>query len=173
MTFICNQGPTIPLSDEQAKAISDDINNPMNYCCYGSASNGPTHCECWVAEYSDDRQKPKGGDMQLRVTQCQDCAYRHDSAEWNDPVERAKLIAHALGDGVFSCHQGTPYVVRWRHPEGMVIEAERDAAGNINTYEPLIIGSTPFKANGEPADLCAGYATRRLQYMGKDQECSA
>lgn len=173
MTFICHQGPTVPLTDEQVKAITDDIENPLNYCCYGTANNGPSYCECWVAEFSEDRRKPNGGDMQLRTTQCDDCAYRHDSAEWNDPVKREELMAHVRGDGAFTCHQGIPYVVRWRHPDGMVIEAERDAVGNINTYEPLTVGSTAFKGNGEPADICYGYAQRRLKEMWHETDQAA
>jgi hypothetical protein len=160
MTYICH-GPTIPLTDEQIKAITDDPDNPMNWCCYGAAANGPSGCTCWKPEYSQRRRKPiPPAEMKVRAKQCEDCAYRHDSAEWNDDYDRDHLENLANGAGLFVCHQGIAYIVRWRHPEGMVIEQPLDDVGHVAAYKPLYIGEVPFKASGRPADLCAGYAAR-------------
>ena len=167
--FIC-QTLRAPLTDEQIAAIEADGENGMNYCCYDAASRGPGGCSCWIPEYSTRRRKPLGGTVVERDKPCADCAYSHGSAEQQSAFDSENLshIA-ASGDGVFFCHQGIAYVVRWRHPLGMVVEAELDAAGAVNTYEPRYataalngnLTSVPAKANGKPADICAGYAARR------------
>lgn len=154
-------GHAAPISDKLADEIYADDENGMNWCCAGAAMNGPRGCMCWEPEYSVRRRKPNGeADMKIRTTQCDDCAYRHDSAEWQDEYDREKLESHVHGDGEFACHQGMPYIVRWRHPSGMVVEQPLDEKGVVAAYAPRWIGATPFKASGRPADVCAGYATR-------------
>ena len=151
------------LTDEQIKAITDDPENEMNWCCAGVGYYGPERCTCWKPEYSIRRRKPNGDtDMKIRTKQCVDCAFRHDSAEWQDDWEREHLQDLANGGGAFACHQGMPYVVQWRHPSGMIVEQPLDGVGSVASYQPRWIGEVPFKASGKPADLCAGYVARVL-----------
>lgn len=166
VSFICGSSITVPLSDEQVAAIQADPENPMNWCCYGAAVNeSPRYCTCWEPTYSEPRAEPVEGVLQtIAPAQCVDCAYRHDSAEWLDDDERENLVSLARGRGVFTCHQGMAYIVSWRHPTtGMVVEAPPDAVGSVNTWAPLYRDAeTPCKADGTPADLCHGWAARRL-----------
>ncbi len=153
---------TIPLTTEQVEAIEADSENPMNWCCAGSAMWGPDRCTCWVPIFSKvQRELDTSVQPGVRESQCEDCAYRHDSAEQND--ERASDLERitASDESPFWCHQGMRYEVGWRHPSGMYVEAPRDEVGAIASWAPPRRDGVPFKANGLPADKCAGWAARR------------
>ena len=161
LPFVCGQR-TIPLTPEQLDAIEADPENEMNWCCAGAAMNGPDRCTCWVPVYSKvQRELSPEVEPGVRPEQCEDCAYRHDSAEMQD--ERAENLS-AITDSdehPFWCHQGMRYEVGWRHPLGMYVEAPRDDVGAIASWAPPRRNGVPFKASGLPADKCAGWAARR------------
>jgi hypothetical protein len=128
-------------------------------CCEGSAYNGPHRCTCWKPIYDLKQRKPKPGTAQVRERACVDCAYRPDSPE------RAGADGYACNDGeledivqtgeVFYCHQGIRKPIKLRHPCGVVID------GHPASYDPPIVDRVPYRADGTPANICAGWAARR------------
>lgn len=141
-----------------------DVGNGDIPCCMGSAALGPANCTCWVAEY-DLQQKDIEvlGPPGLRSAACEDCAYRGGSPE-------RQGADHVMGDGrhlqalvelnrPFFCHQGIRRPVRYRHPSGAVHTPDHLEAA----YRPPIHHGIPYKADGQPADLCAGWASARLR----------
>lgn len=154
-------GPTLVLTDEQE---AEFLNDPeMMACCYGAAVYGPSRCTCWEPVYSEERHAPTGGVMAGREEQCVDCAFRHDSAEFQDAEGREFLESIVATGEPFICHQGMAYTVEWRHPSGRVLPMTVDEVGSIHTWEPLYREGVPAKADGSPADLCAGWLARRLR----------
>ena len=150
-----------PLTNEQIEAIEADDENPMHWCCAGAAMRGVHACTCWEPEYSTRRRKPiEGIEAKPRPSPCDDCAYRPDSAERQNERGSEFLDDLTRGQGTFWCHHGMAYIVRWRHPSGMVVEAPRDEVGAIDTWAPRIVENVPYKASGRPADQCAGWAAR-------------
>jgi hypothetical protein len=129
-------------------------------CCMGAAFYGPERCTCWKPIY-DRRQRRvlRSGPPVVRPKACGDCAFRPDSPERagasgyqnNDPDELA-AIAH--GERPFFCHQGIRHALKLRHPNGV------EVAAHAANYDPPIVGQVPYKANGLPADICAGWAAR-------------
>lgn len=61
----------------------------------------------------------------------------------------------------FWCHQGMRRPLYWEHPAGVRI------TGSPADYDPPIEDLVPFKADGTPADLCAGWAARSRALIGK------
>lgn len=62
---------------------------------------------------------------------------------------------------MFVCHQGIRRAVKWQHPSGAIV------SGHEGNYCPPIIDGVPFKADGTPADICAGWAALRLKRIGR------
>jgi hypothetical protein len=87
-----------------------------------------------------------------REKACSDCAYRPDSPERAQGDDLERLVES--GD-VFWCHQGIRCVIEYRHPDGRVHipEFRRD-------YRPPLQDARPYKADGTPADICAGWWAR-------------
>lgn len=154
--------------------LPDDIPDTGGSCCQGSAIMGPTHCTCWTEEWTLDQQ-PIGRDVpmpvmiEVRPDQCDDCAYRADSKERaGDPNQRCsdpgELDHIARGDVPFWCHDGLRRLVALVHPSGARYDVTSDH------YDPPIIAGSdigsphpgvPFKADGSPAFICAGWDVRR------------
>ena len=95
------------------------------------------------------------------MSRCGDCAFRDGSPERsnekgydhnsNDLID--EMVAQP---GVtFFCHQGMRRVVLLRHPSGVEIPA------HPASYRPAIEGRLSFKADGAPADICAGFTQAR------------
>jgi hypothetical protein len=145
-----------------ADEIEADPDNPMNWCCAGAAMWGPSRCTCWVPIFSKvQRELDASIEPGTRSEQCADCAYRQDSAEQQDyRADQLRTITHS-DEAPFWCHQGMRYEVGYRHPSGMYVEAQRDEVGSIASWAPPLRNGVPFKANGTPADRCAGWAARR------------
>jgi hypothetical protein len=98
--------------------------------------------------------------MRIREKMCADCAFRPDSPE-RQGDERYQHsgeegIEEVLGD-TFVCHQGLRRRVREVHPSGAVLDA---VPGD---YAPP---SPPCKADGSPAELCAGWAAELRRREG-------
>ena len=127
-------------------------------CCMGSAAFGPDRCTCWEEVYDLKQRKPRPAAPKVRATACADCAYRPDSPERNGAKGYAgdadRLDDLALGDQPFYCHQGIRRAVKLRHPEGVEIDA------HPASYRPPMVDRVPYRADGKPAEICAGWAAR-------------
>jgi len=139
-------------------------------CCMGAAVYGPRRCTCWEPVYDLEQQPVKPGEMGMRVKMCADCAYRPNSPErrgeegyQGDPESLDEMVA--TGD-MFACHQGIRRSVRWVHPSGA------EVPGHPAGYAPPLHDGKPYKADGAPADICAGWAARRLKHMWREAEAS-
>ncbi len=103
--------------------------------------------------------------MQPRAAPCHDCAFRPGSPERSGDERYAhsgegELAGIAAGRNPFVCHQGMRRVLRWRHPSGAVHEEPTP-----DRYDPpeTRYAAMPvvWKADGTPADLCAGHCAAR------------
>jgi len=139
-------------------------------CCYGAIMNGPQACTCWQPVYDLEQQPLRPGDLGLRGSMCGDCAFRPGSPERSgDPSYQGDgefLDEIVITGELFACHQGVRRVIRWVHPSGAEI------SGHGGDYRPPLVNGRPFKADGTPADLCAGWAARRLKYMQREAKAS-
>lgn len=127
-------------------------------CCYGAAMNGPQGCTCWRPVYDLEQQPLQDGLMPLPpvpVRLCATCAYRPGSPERTgtggyegDQVLLDELVATG---SPFFCHQGVRRTLRLRHPAGVEVD------GHPGDYDPPIAAGFPWKADGTPADVCAGW----------------
>jgi hypothetical protein len=141
-------------------------------CCWGALVRGPESCLCWQPVYDLNQQAPDATAVTLlragiepttRTTMCGDCAYRPNSPEKNsDPTYNGdpEFLERIARDAErFWCHQGMRRPLKWVHPSGQEIPGS-DAA-----YDPpkakVDNGFVPFKADGTPAELCAGWDARR------------
>lgn len=141
-------------------------------CCWGAVVRGPLGCTCWQPVFDVDQQEPDATAVKLlqagiepstRSRMCHDCAYRPDSPEMrgdptvNGDAEFLDRIARTAER--FWCHQGMRKPTRWVHPSG------KEIPGSDGSYDPPKITAAgglpvPFKANGSPAELCAGWSAR-------------
>lgn len=139
-----------------------DLPDTGELCCYGVAVYGPSRCTCWEAIHDLEQQQPK---LELqpaeRTTMCADCAFRPDSPESN-----AQPNYQHSGEGEpdlglcrgFVCHQGMRRIVARRHPSGVEIPTKTDGC-----YDPPIVDGVAFRADGTPADVCAGWLAFRCK----------
>lgn len=132
-------------------------------CCTGAAVMGKDRCTCWTAVY-DLEQQPVTPGLPLPpipVRMCATCAYRPGSPERKGEEGYAgdeDLLDELVATGSpFYCHAGIRKPVAWRHPSGAEIP------GHPGGYEPPIADSVPYKADGTPADICAGWLLRRVK----------
>jgi hypothetical protein len=146
-------------------------------CCDGAALFGPNRCTCWEPVYDLDQADPDplavkllaaGIDPVTRARPCDDCAYRVDSPERQGSPEVAgdqELLDEIVASGErFWCHQGIRRPVRWRHPSGV------EVPGSPVNYDPPRLDGVPYQANGQPAEVCAGWAARRQRLLAKADE---
>lgn len=127
-------------------------------CCHGDALGGPDRCTCWQPVYDIDQAAPvppaRPEDIEVRLRPCGDCAFRKDSPERADEwTEEALLGLPATGEP-FWCHDGMRRPIRWDHPDG------RTVPGSTSDWRPAMVGPVPFRADGRPGLLCAGWAAR-------------
>jgi hypothetical protein len=132
-------------------------------CCMGSAMQGAKGCTCWRAEH-DVVQQPLRRELvarglRPRGAMCPDCAFRPGSPERRGDARFAHSGEGELEDLAahhrFTCHMGTRRRLALVHPSGTRVE------GGPGDYDPPIEGGIPFKADGTPADLCAGWIAAR------------
>lgn len=144
-------------------------------CCWGTVMRGPEGCTCWQPIYQADQTPPDQQTVELlragilpvtRTRRCGDCAYRPDSPERRGDEHvtgNQELLDRIVQAGErFWCHQGIRRPVAWRHPSGVEIP------GSDADYRPPIVDGVPYRADGTPAELCAGWAARRraLEHTG-------
>lgn len=135
-------------------------------CCPGRRSDGPAGCTCWAPVYDVDQQDPRrirhGEAPDVRDRMCGDCAYRPGSPERQGDESMgadAQFLEQLAASGTrFWCHDGMRKPTAWQHPAGMRIPAASDRDGD---YQPLIANGVPYRADGRPGLLCAGWAARR------------
>lgn len=131
-------------------------------CCIGGAMRGPRGCSCWTPVYDLEQAEPNlSTQPQTRETCCHDCAYRNGSPERAEQ-DLGEVLSDIAGeaDSVFACHQGMRRIVAYVHPDGRRVEA------GPGDYDPPQIGAVAFRADGTPADRCAGWAARRRYLLG-------
>ncbi|MFJ8818190.1 hypothetical protein [Amycolatopsis thermoflava] len=151
---------------------------PDTPCCEGMWLDGWAACTCWVPVFNHDHQAPPdetaakllaaGLEPTVRPGgMCGDCAYRPDSPEKSgDENYRgdADFLERIAQDGErFWCHDGMLLVTEWRHPSGLTVP------GHPGAYIPPIEAAVPYRADGQPGYLCAGWAARRKAIEAKLQ----
>ena len=166
MTFICGSSS---MPGRVGRALL-----ALGSCCLDAVEGTLADCTCWEPEYDLD-QAPlvEGVEAVTRDKMCGDCACRPDSPERTGD----ERYQHTDGDvgalPSFWCHQGMRRVVRWRHPSGLTIEADSDdyhppmrtirgAVPVGEAGETMVVSiAVPYKADGTPADRCAGWAAHQ------------
>lgn len=140
-----------------------------SYCCQSAAMSGsPESCTCWVPVYAEDqadiRPPERPEDLTARPSMCGDCAFRPDSPERAEPWTAEALYDSARAGTPFWCHDGMRRPLRWQHPDGRVVD------GSPHDWQPPIVGGVPYRADGRPALLCAGW---RAVASAADAEATA
>ena len=127
------------------------------YCCMGEVDDGPAGCTCWRPEYDTHQADPvppaSVDDLEVQRRKCTDCAYRPGSRERSDEDTAEELLGHAYAGRPFFCHTECRRPDRWRHPDGRVI-ANPDPAD----YRPPVQDGIPYRLDGRPSLICAGWA---------------
>lgn len=128
-------------------------------CCMGAAVYGPSRCTCWEPVYDVDQADPRpptcDDELQTRTTRCSDCAYLRSSKERADPLTAEELLELPLRGERFWCHDGMRRPVAYRHP------ALGDVPASGDDWQPPTVAGVPFRTDGSPGLLCAGWAARR------------
>ncbi len=116
-------------------------------------------CTCWEPVLDVDAVAPPETTAPFVVRpggRCSGCAYRRDSPErTGNPhaaAEAELLEGLAAAGRPFWCHEGLPLAVAYTHPSGARIE------GAGLDYQPVIVAGRPYRADGSPAVVCAGWA---------------
>lgn len=139
-------------------------------CCDGSAIKGPQYCTCWAPVFDMEQQPVRPGEKGQRGALCPDCAYRPGSPERSGDeryVGDAAFLDRIVETGEpFHCHQGVRRVVKLVHPSGAEVEVPP------GDYRPPKIAGVPYKADGSPGELCAGWAARRLKFVQREAAAS-
>lgn len=145
-------------------SINTDLPDTGPPCCMGSAVYGPGRCTCWEHVHDREQAKPRTKLVaKTRAKMCRDCAFRPDSPERSGDAthahsEEGDLEALVASSDVFACHQGMRRRVALVHPRGHRVDLPPCS------YDPPIVGGVGFKADGTPADHCAGLrAARKAQ----------
>jgi hypothetical protein len=138
----------------------DEYDPELTSCCWEAVDGGLTACSCWEPVYSVDQADPQPCDIPrneipARVTMCGDCAFRPGSPERSTEWHREELFALADRGEPFFCHDGMRRPLAWRHP------TLGEIPGDPDDWQPPIIDGVPYRAPGEPALMCAGWAARR------------
>lgn len=130
-------------------------------CCWGSTMRGPAGCYCWVPVFDVEQAEPRppacAEDLSARPSLCGDCAFRKGSPERADGFSEEALFASAEQGHPFWCHQGMRRPNRWVHP--LLGEVE----GSPDDWQPPIVNSIPYQADGSPGLLCAGWMARAVR----------
>jgi hypothetical protein len=139
-------------------------------CCDGSAIKGPQYCTCWTPVFDLEQQDVRPGEAGRRDALCADCAYRPGSPERSGDERYSgdrEFLDRIVETGEpFRCHQGISRAVKLVHPSGAEVDVPP------GDYRPPIVAGVPYKADGTPADLCAGWAARRLKHVQREAEAS-
>lgn len=137
-------------------------------CCWGSIARGPDHCDCWVPVFELEQAEPcppaGPDDIAARKSMCGDCAFRPGSPERSDEWTAEALYASAESGRPFWCHDGLRRPAYWLHPDGRRVE------GSPDDWQPPIVAGIPYRADGRPGLLCAGWAAVAAARHGRTPE---
>jgi hypothetical protein len=124
-------------------------------CCWGSVLD-PRRCSCWTPIFEVGQQPPRpptcAEELKARPAMCGDCAFRPGSPERADEWTADALYDSARTGVPFWCHDGMRRPARWVHPDGRTVE------GSPDDWQPTKVGNIPYRADGSPGLLCAGWA---------------
>lgn len=127
-------------------------------CCYGVVIYGPSRCTCWDPVFDVDQADPQppasDAEIDTRERRCGDCAFLRNSPERSDPLTEEELLELPLRGERFWCHDGMRRPVAYRHPDLGDVPALPD------DWQPPTVNGVPFRADGRPGLLCAGWAAR-------------
>lgn len=127
-------------------------------CCIGNDMYGPDRCTCWTAVYEIDQHEPRppqrAEDIEVQTRMCGDCAFRKGSPERAEGFLEEALHSMAEAGQPFYCHDGMRRPAHWLHPDGRRVE------GSTADWRPPIIAGLPYRADGRPGLLCAGWMAR-------------
>lgn len=134
-------------------------------CCYGAAIFGPGRCTCWERIFDQEQEPAKPGlAVKERAQMCADCAFRKDSPERRSEAgyAHAGAVDDLAFEHGFACHQGMRRAVTLRHTTaGVEIDAHPAA------YAPLQEKGVTYKADGAPADMCAGWCAANRKALSE------
>lgn len=158
--------------DDDGEWVCDDPD--FVPCCDSVAIWGPGRCTCWVEEFDLEQSDPRLDVVQgCAPAPCHDCAYRPDSperlGEHTVNGDAAMLERLVVNGHPFTCHQGIRRTARWVHPSGAVYVPPNAAAA----FRPPVVNGIAYRADGTPANLCAGWVARRLAWMQRDDAPAA
>lgn len=125
-------------------------------CCMGQAVYGWHRCTCWEPIYDVDQTDPilpvAEGSIQVRHARCGDCAFKRGSQERADRAMEEELLGLAIAGIPFWCHDGMRRPKLYRHPTLGDVPATGD------DWRPPQVAGVPFRRDGSPGLLCAGWA---------------
>lgn len=127
-------------------------------CCWASINSAGDLCSCWIPVFDvEPSEALQEGPAAVLRRSCHDCAYRLGSPEREalegGPPEYGRHQP-------FLCHQGVPRIVAWQHPAGVRVDVDP----LTDDYLPTQRGDRAWRADGSPAELCAGWAaTNRIR----------
>lgn len=134
-------------------------------CCWGDTNDGPAKCLCWVPIFEVEQAEPVppvcAEDVAARESMCGDCAFRPGSPERSDAWTAEALYEAAAAGTPFWCHQGMRRPARHEHPDGRTVE------GSPDDWQPPIVAGIPYRADGRPGLLCAGWAAVAARHATK------
>lgn len=127
-------------------------------CCDPATYYGQDRCTCWEPVYNVDQAEPvslaDAGEIGVQARMCGDCAYRKDSPERAEGFMEQHLLALPANGAPFWCHTGMRRPTHYRHP------ALGDIPADPADWRPPIVDGIPYRADGRPGLLCAGWAAR-------------
>jgi hypothetical protein len=130
-------------------------------CCWGEVMGGLSGCTCWRPVFDVEQQSPippaSPDDLGAMPRMCGDCAFRKGSPERSDPWMEETLLELPTSGDPFWCHEGMVRPAAWRHPK---LGPEYDVPGSSDDWQPPQVAGIPYRADGRPGLLCAGWAAR-------------
>jgi hypothetical protein len=139
-------------------------------CCMGVAMGGLEACTCWFpvfeVEQAPIRPPACAEDLEAQPRMCGDCAYRKGSPERSDPYVAEQLLELPSTGQVFWCHADMVRPVAWRHPQ---LGPEHDVPGEDSDWRPAMANGIPYRADGRPGLLCAGWAQRAARVANEKE----
>jgi len=144
-------------------------------CCYGTALHGSDRCTCWVPVYEEPQLPPRTDEPSSCMPRmCGSCAFRPGSPERTGSEKAASdwddLLGLVHAGKPFWCHDGLRTPVAYLHPPSMTWLVVEDTmhfdAPQVRDDHGVL---TPYRADGRPGDLCAGWTAMRLAEMNRRQ----
>jgi hypothetical protein len=141
-------------------AHPDEASWPIeaHMCCVSAAYRGPAACHCWTPVYDLRQAEPRPptgpADLAVRDGMCGDCAFRKGSPERAEAWTEETLLDLPVKGEPFWCHDGIRRPAYWSHP------TLGDVPGTPDDYQPPVVANIPYRADGAPGLLCAGWMAR-------------